>query len=132
MIAGTGIDIVEIGRMRRAIGRYGDLFLSKIFTQREIAYSSSKRYAAQHFAARFAAKEAVVKAFGTPASHPIRWTDIEILNDAEGKPTVRFHRSALAAKRKTRAGTALISMSHSKMYAVASAILTRGTKGKRR
>ena len=124
MIIGTGIDIVEISRMRDAIKRYGDHFLTKIFTPREITYSSSRRFAPQHFAARFAAKEAVVKAFGDPAKHPLRWTDIEIMNDSEGKPLVRLHGSALAAFRKKKAGIVIVSMSHSKQYAIANAILT--------
>ena len=123
MITGTGIDIVEISRMRDAIERYGDAFLTKIFTAREIAYSSSRRFAPQHFAARFAAKEAVVKAFGDPAKHPLRWTDIEVMNDSEGKPLVRLHGSALAAFRKKKSRDIVLSMSHSKLYAIANAIL---------
>lgn len=126
MIVGTGIDIVEVYRMRDAIRKWGDNFLTKIFTRREIEYSNSRRFSPQHFAARFAAKEAVVKAFGEPNKFPIRWTDVEVLNDKEGKPVLEFHKTALTAKRKKRVGTVVLSLSHSKNYAVANVILVRG------
>lgn len=126
MIIGTGIDIVEVYRMRDAIKKWGDGFLSKIFTAREIQYSNSRRFSPQHFAARFAAKEAVVKAFGEPTRFPIKWTDIEVLNDEEGKPVLEFHDTALKAKRKKRVGSVVLSLSHSKNYAVANVILVKG------
>ena len=126
MIIGTGIDIVEIHRMRDAITKWGDSFLTKIFTPLEIEYSNSRRFSWQHFAARFAAKEAVVKAFGEPNKYPIRWTDIEVLNDKEGKPVIKFHSTALRVKRKKSVGNVLVSMSHSKNYAIANAILVKG------
>lgn len=123
MILGTGVDIVEISRMQDAIGKWGKSFLAKIFTPREIAYSNSKRFSHQHFAARFAAKEAVVKAFGDPRKHPLSWTEIEVLNDREGKPTIEFHKGALAVKNKKKIGDVIVSLSHSKDYAIANAIL---------
>ena len=126
MIIGTGIDIVEVPRMKQAIRKWNENFLSKVFTEREIAYSSSRRFAPQHFAARFAAKEAVVKAFGEPAKYPIRWTDIEVLNDHEGKPMVTCHKSARAAMRAKKIDRIMISLSHSARYAIANAILVRG------
>lgn len=131
MIAGTGIDIVEIRRMHDAIRAYGDAFLARIFTPREVAYARARRRAPQHFAARFAAKEAVVKAFGEPTKHPIRWTDIEVLNDAEGKPCIVCHETALRAKKIKRISDIMVSISHSDHYAVANAILIRG-KGRKR
>jgi holo-[acyl-carrier protein] synthase len=126
MIFGSGVDIVEIFRMRDAIDKWGDSFLKKIFTDKEIEYSNSKRFSCQHFAARFAAKEAVVKAFGQPKKFPIRWTEIEVLNDDEGKPAIRFHNDALRLKKKKRIGDVILSMSHSKNYAVANVILVKG------
>jgi holo-[acyl-carrier protein] synthase len=123
MIVGTGIDIVEVFRMRDAISKWGDNFLTKVFTPREIKYSSSKRFAPQHFAARFAAKEAVVKAFGVARRHPLNWTDIEVFNDAEGKPVISFTNDALKLKKNKKVDEVVVSMSHSKNYAVASAIL---------
>lgn len=123
MILGTGIDIIEIYRMKDAVKKWGDSFLTKIFTPREIAYSSNRRFSSQHFAARFAAKEAVVKAFGEPNKHPIRWTDIEVLNDSEGKPVIEFHNDALKLKKKKKVGDVMVSMSHSEKYAIANVIL---------
>lgn len=125
MILGTGIDIVESFRMKDAIKKWGDNFLSKMFTKREIAYSNSRRFSHQHLAARFAAKEAVVKAFGEPRKYPIKWTDIEILNDDEGKPVIKFHEDALKLKNKKKVSDVIVSMSHSKNYAVANVILLR-------
>lgn len=125
MIFGTGVDIVEISRMREAIEKWGESFLNKIFTIREISYSRSRRSSFQHFAARFAAKEAVIKAFGEPLKHPINWCDIEILNDREGKPMIVLHDSALRLKSKKRIGDVIVSLSHSKNYAIANAILMK-------
>lgn len=126
MIFGTGVDIVEVFRMREAINKWGDSFLSKIFTPREIKYSNSKRFASQHFAARFAAKEAVVKAFGEPRKYPLQWTDIEVLNDKEGKPVIEFREDALKLKKKKKVSDVIVSMSHSKNYAIANVILMKG------
>lgn len=125
MIFGTGVDIVEVFRVRDAVKKWGDSFLSKIFTPREIKYSNSRRFSHQHFAARFAAKEAVIKAFGTPRKHPIKWTDIEVMNDKEGKPVIEFHDDALRLKKLKKISDVIVSMSHSKNYAVANAILLR-------
>jgi holo-[acyl-carrier protein] synthase len=125
MIFGAGVDIVEVFRMRNAISKWGEAFLSKIFTEREMAYSNSKRFSHQHYAARFAAKEAVVKAFGQPKQYPLKWTDIEIFNDAEGKPFIEFHGDAMRLKEHQKIDRVIISMSHSKNYAVANAMLLR-------
>lgn len=124
-IFGTGVDIVEVFRVRDAIDKWGDNFLTKIFTDREISYSNSRRFSHQHFAARFAAKEAVVKAFGEPRKFPIRWTDIEVLNDDEGKPIIEFHDDALKLKKRKAIDDIIVSMSHSKNYAIANVILLR-------
>ncbi len=125
MILGTGIDIVEVFRMRDAISKWGDCFLKKIFTPREIKYANSRRFSHQHFAARFAAKEAVVKAFGEPRRFPLKWTDIEVLNDKEGKPIIEFTGDALKLKKKKRVNEIIVSMSHSKNYAVANVMALR-------
>jgi holo-[acyl-carrier protein] synthase len=128
MIAGTGVDIVEVFRMREAIERWGGNFLSKIFTKREADYAGARRFAHQHFAARFAAKEAVVKAFGEPRKFPIKWTDIEILNNDEGKPMIEFRGDALKLKKRKNIDEIMVSMSHSKNYAIANVILLRKKK----
>ena len=125
MIVGTGIDIVEVFRMKDAINKWGENFLTKVFTEKEIKYSSSKRFAPQHFAARFAAKEAVVKAFGEARRFPLQWTDIEVFNDREGKPIISFKNDALKLKKKKNVSEVIVSMSHSKNYAVANVILLR-------
>lgn len=125
MIVGTGIDIVEVFRMRDAIKKWGMGFLTKVFTDKEIKYSNSKRFAPQHFAARFAAKEATVKAFGVPRRFPLNWTDIEVFNDKEGKPVVSFNNDALKLKKNKKVDEVIVSMSHSKNYAVASVILLK-------
>ena len=128
MIVGTGIDIVEVFRMRDAINKWGMNFLTKVFTEKEIKYSNSKRFAPQHFSARFAAKEAVVKAFGVARRYPLNWTDIEVFNDKEGKPIVSFSNDALKLQKMKKVDEVVVSMSHSKNYAVANAILLRKAK----
>jgi len=125
MIFGTGVDIVEVFRMRDAIKKWGENFLTKIFTVREMKYSNSRRFSHQHFAARFAAKEAVIKAFGAPRRYPIKWTDIEVLNDREGKPVIEFHDDALKLRKMKKVSDVIVSMSHSKNYAVANVILLK-------
>lgn len=125
MISGMGVDIVEVYRMREAVTKWGKEFLTKIFTDREIDYSNARRFSYQHFAARFAAKEAVVKAIGEPRKFPIRWTDIEVINDEEGKPVIEFRGDALKLKKRKKIGDIILSMSHSKNYAVANAIIIK-------
>jgi holo-[acyl-carrier protein] synthase len=116
MIVGTGIDIIEIDRIEKAISRWGKTFLDHVFNPEEIAYAGKQRFPAQHYAARFAAKEAVLKAFGDNAH--IGWKDIKILNDKNGKPVCVFPDKKFKDK-------ILISISHSKNYAVANAIITK-------
>ena len=115
MIYGTGIDIIEIDRIEKAIKRWGKTFLEHVFLKEEIEYARRRKFPTQHFAARFAAKEAVLKAFGEN-SH-ISWKDIKITNDKDGKPLCQYRDKKF--KRKI-----LISISHTKTYAVASAIIT--------
>ena len=115
MILGTGIDIIEVKRIADAINRWGDAFLHHIFTEEEVAYALKHRFPNQHFAARFAAKEAVLKAFGDNAH--IRWKDIKIMNDKNGKPVCIYND-------KNFKNQILISISHTHIYAVASATIT--------
>ena len=125
MIAGTGIDIVEIARFRNAKRKWGKNFIKKIFTQNEITYSRKRRFQDQHFAARFAAKEAVLKAFGDKLSSIRNWQDIEILNDKSGRPFIKFHRSAKKLKSREKIKDIVVSMAHCREHAVANAILIR-------
>lgn len=117
MITGTGIDIVEIRRLKEAIDRWGDTFLQKVFTDRELEYSKAKKYPLQHLAARFAAKEAVFKAYGT--NPKLNFKDIEIANDRYGRPYCTV---------KKKPSKILLSMSHSDEYAVASAFITKKSR----
>jgi holo-[acyl-carrier protein] synthase len=114
VILGTGIDIVEISRIKKAVKRWGDHFLHRVLTKEEITYARKHRFPYPHYAARFAAKEAVFKAMGNPE---LTWQDLSITNDKHGKPTCAY-------RDKKFKHTILISLSHSKKYAVASAIIT--------
>ena len=120
---GIGIDIVEIRRLERASKKWGKAFLEKVYTPRELAYSFSKRYPAQHLAARFAAKEAIFKALGEVTSDFVGWKNVEILNDPFGKPVVHWHGDAEKIRTKKKLKGALVSLSHTENYAVATAML---------
>jgi len=86
MEIGLGIDIIEIERIKASIEKYGEHFLKKVFTENEIAYCLSKGNRYQHFAARFAAKEAVSKALSTGWNKDFKWTNVEVINEASGMP----------------------------------------------
>jgi holo-[acyl-carrier protein] synthase len=118
-----GIDIVEIKRLERMSKRWGGSFLKKVYTQRELAYSKSKRFPYQHLAARFAAKEAIFKALGEVEKNFVGWRNVEILNDNYGKPVVYWHGAAEACRKKRGLKGAAVSLSHTENYAVASAVL---------
>ncbi|HRZ40828.1 MAG TPA: holo-ACP synthase [Candidatus Omnitrophota bacterium] len=118
MIIGIGTDIVEVERIRESIERWGDDFLKRIFCEEEIAYAQKHTDPYQHYAARFAAKEAVFKALGDRAF--VNWKAIKIVNDANGKPVCHFLEHEFD-------GNVLISLSHTKHYAVANAIITKKT-----
>src|SRR5271169_2585199 len=94
MIVGTGIDIAEVPRIRRSIARFGDRFLQRVFTTSEIRYCDSKANRVERYAARFAAKEAAMKALGTGWSHGVRWRDCEVVRQPGGRPTIVFHGKA--------------------------------------
>src|SRR5690348_8213344 len=91
MILGTGIDIVEVSRIRHSYERFGDRFLNRILLADEIAYCLSHKNPAPHLAARFAAKEAISKAFGTGIGRHLSWHDIEIRRKESGEPFVMLH-----------------------------------------
>lgn len=118
-----GIDIVEIPRLQRSIKKWGKSFLNKIYTSRELSYAHSKKFPAQHLAARFAAKEAIFKALGEVTSNFVGWKNIEILNDSYGKPVVHWHGTAEKIREKKNLKGALVSLSHTENYAVATAML---------
>lgn len=118
-ILGIGTDIIEIDRIQHNINRYESRFLNRIFTLREQEYCMKRKYPALHFAGRFAAKEAVVKALGTGFSQNISWTDIEVSNDEFGKPLVVLspHVNALFNFPLLH-----LSISHCRQYATAFAV----------
>jgi len=119
MIKGVGNDIIEISRIQNVIKRHGKRFLDKVFTQKEQQYCLKHKESERHFAGRFAAKEAIVKALGCGLKEGISWLDFEILNDAAGKPIL--HLSPLIQKRFNNPEV-LLSISHCKSYATAVAI----------
>jgi holo-[acyl-carrier protein] synthase len=123
MIVGTGIDIAEVPRIRRAIERFGDRFLHRIFTAGEMRYCDSKANRMERYAARFAAKEAAMKALGTGWNHGVRWRDCEVTRMPSGRPTITFH--GVAAEFAARLGVknAALSISHTAEQAIAQVIL---------
>ena len=91
MILGTGVDLAEVARIRASIERYGERFVQRIYTPKEIAYVERKANKFERYAARFAAKEAAMKALGTGWSHGVRWIDLEVTNLPSGRPTMALH-----------------------------------------
>ena len=118
-ILGIGNDIIEIERIRKSIDTHGLRLLSRLFTIKEQDYCLKYKDPVPHFAGRFSAKEAVVKALGTGFGEQASWLDLEILNDSQGKPCVNFSTSL---EGKTKGSVMLISISHCKLYATAFAI----------
>ncbi len=123
-VLGIGTDIIETVRIAQMIEKHGELFLSRVFTTREIQYCSTRRAANQHYAGRWAAKEAVLKVLGTGWAKGIQWTDIEVVNEVSGAPTIRLSNRAaeIASERGIR--NVLISISHCRAYATAFAVGT--------
>jgi len=123
MIVGSGIDIAEVPRIAEVIQRHGQRFLHRVFTEGEIAYCDSKANRIERYAARFAAKEAGMKALGTGWNHGVRWRDVEVCRQPGGRPTLAFHGRAaeFAAKLGTR--NVALSLSHTAEQAIAQVIL---------
>ncbi|PCJ62050.1 MAG: hypothetical protein COA79_05020 [Planctomycetota bacterium] len=125
MIVGTGIDIVEISRIEKSMEKFGQKFLDKILTKKEMEYCQTMRNPTPTLAGRFAAKEAAVKALGTGIQNGVSWKDIEIENNELGKPVLRFYDKAKEIADKLLAINYFISISHSKENAVAFVILEK-------
>jgi holo-[acyl-carrier protein] synthase len=121
MIYGIGIDIIEVERIARAVDRWGEHFLNHVYCPEEIAYAQSYQFPAPHLAGRFAAKEAVIKAVGSLAKFNT-WKDIKILNDPQGKPYCLLADPAFNKD-------ILLSISHTKIYAIANAVVTTKPQG---
>lgn len=127
MIIGTGIDIIEVSRIKKALDMWGDKFLSRVFTKRELSYASKRKFSHENLAARFACKESVLKAFGD-TKVGIRLKNIEILNDSKGKPEVILHKEAKEFADKNKMDKIIISMSHTNNYAVSNAVIWRNKR----
>ncbi len=126
MIIGTGIDIVNMDRIERVMARWGDLFLRRVFTEKEIVWCQKRIRPPECFATRFAAKEAFLKAIGWGLRNGIQWTDIEVENNPMGKPSFSFHRKATEVLNTLRIEKALLTLSHDRPYAVAHVLLEDG------
>lgn len=123
MIVGCGVDVIEVARIRRAAERFGRRFLERIFTSAEIAYVERKHNRWERYAARFAAKEAGMKALGTGLRRGVRWRDFEVSNQASGKPTLRLHGEAARIADGLGVRQAHLSITHTRESAVAVVIL---------
>ncbi len=122
-ILGTGIDIVETKRIEDSIKRFGDRFLNRIFTADEIAYAQKMKAPHLHLAARFAAKEAISKAFGTGIGHEMGWRDLEIVRQPGGAPRVQLHGAAEAYAKARGVQEIHVSLSHTAEYGAANAVI---------
>ena len=123
-IIGLGIDATEISRIAKTIDRYGDRFVTRIFTPGEVAYCRRKRDAASSFAARFAAKEAAMKALGTGHSRGVLWKDVEVVR-RNGPPSLAFHGGARRRFTELGATGSLVTITHSQELAIVQVLLTR-------
>lgn len=123
MIIGTGIDIVNIERIERLMGRWGDHFLSRVYTEGEISRCKRMARPSECFAIRFAAKEAFLKALGSGLRNGIQWTDIEVKNDPMGRPYLYLCRKAEEVLQSRRIEKTYLTLSHDRPFAVAHVLL---------
>ena len=123
MIAGTGVDLIEVERIRRSIERFGERFLDRVFSPYERAYVERRKNRFERYAARFAAKEAGMKAIGTGWRRGVRWRDFEVANLASGKPTLRLSGKAAEFAKRLGVRSVALSMSHTASLAIAEIIL---------
>ncbi len=123
MIVGIGTDLAEVDRVREAIERHGRRFLDRIYTEAEIAYAERKANRYERYAARFAAKEAGMKAIGTGWKRGVRWRDFEVVNLPSGRPTLRLHGVAAKFAEHLGARNIALSLTHTAQQALAIVIL---------
>jgi len=123
-VIGVGIDIVEVERIERAITRWGEAFIRRIYTAREVERSAAPIVVGPRMAARFAAKEAVMKALGV-GWRDLSWREIEIANDSQGKPIVHLHGAARRVAQQLGVTDVLLALSHTHLHAVANAVAIR-------
>lgn len=118
-VFGIGTDIIECSRIEEMITKHDTIFIDRVFTPEEIEYCSGRKASSQHFAGRWAAKEAILKAIGTGWAKGIKWTDIEIKNEPGGRPVVNLTGAAKKICSSNGITTVLISISHCKAFATA-------------
>ncbi len=123
MIVGTGVDITEVPRIAQSIERFGERFIRRVFTAHEIAYCLSKKNAAERFAARFAAKEAGMKAIGTGLRLGVTWHDVEVSREPGGRPLLIYHGRAAEFAQKLGVKHVALSLTHTSEMAMAQVIL---------
>ncbi|HPC60863.1 MAG TPA: holo-ACP synthase [Verrucomicrobiota bacterium] len=123
MVLGLGIDIIEVGRIQASYEKFGERFLNRILHPNEISYSLSHKTPGPFLAARFAAKEAISKAFGTGIGAQLGWRDMEVARRESGEPYVILHDNGLKLLRERGAHSVRLSLSHTRDYAAAVAIL---------
>jgi holo-[acyl-carrier protein] synthase len=122
-VLGIGVDMVEVERIQHSLDRFGERFMKRVFTEGEIAYCQSMKFPARHFAARFAAKEAVSKAFGTGIGKAMGWRDIDVHKKKSGEPFLVLHGGAHALAQERVMKSAWISLSHTEHHAVAMIVI---------
>jgi len=123
VIVGTGVDLAEVPRIQASIERYGQKFIQRIYTPREIAYVERKANKFERYAARFAAKEAGMKAIGTGWRRGVRWQDFEVANLPSGKPTLLLHGVAAKFAEKLGVKNVSLSLTHTRELGMAHVIL---------
>ena len=122
-VLGIGVDLVECARIERSLDRFGEKFLHRVFTGGEIEYSMSMKFPARHLAARFAAKEAVSKAFGTGIGKSMGWRDIDVHRKESGQPYVVLEGGAKQLAAERGASAVWLSLSHTEHHAVATVVI---------
>ncbi len=125
MIAGIGVDIVDIGRVESLLSRYGERFTQRVFTEAEAAYARGSVKPGERLAGRFAVKEAVLKAFGTGKSQGIRWRDVETVRGPMGRPEVMLYGKAANYMKKLNADAIHVTITHDGGKAVAFVIIEK-------
>jgi len=122
-ILGTGVDIIETARIKDSLDKFGERFLNRCFWPEEVAYCQGMKFPALHFAARFAAKEAISKAFGTGIGHQLGWKDMEIRKRDSGEPFAVLHAKGADLAKARGVTEIFVSLSHCKDYAAAQAVI---------
>jgi len=121
-ILGIGTDIVECLRITRLVQRHGEQFVQRVYTTDEVSYCQSRKQSMQHYAGRWAAKEAILKALGTGWVRGIGWRDVEVINDGSGRPVVELHGRARELSEEAGIDEIIVSISHCRSHAVAYAL----------